>query len=194
MPPNTTSLSQPLDAGIINELKTRYRSKFIKSYDHQYDETTSYKKVNLKNAILLLSEAWSDLTTKSIKNCYLKTGMVDSCKNILTESYNNGTNLKDSINNTIDETYIDLEKKQNRSLIKTSFWGTYKLEYIRSDWKKFTEQDLEHKMLRQDQTENYNELDNIRDVNYRYRTYRLSEETQNLRYFPIYRKWKFNQK
>ena len=41
-------------------------------------------------------------------------------------------------------------------------------------------------MLRQDQTENYNELDNIRDVNYRYRTYRLSEETQNLRYFPIY--------
>lgn len=74
LPPNMTSKLQPMDQGIINNLKQHYRKRILrKTLAAMEDGDVS--RVTLLDAISILSKAWnSDVQQATIKNCFTKAG------------------------------------------------------------------------------------------------------------------------
>ncbi|XP_017790869.1 PREDICTED: jerky protein homolog-like [Habropoda laboriosa] len=73
LPPNTTSLVQPMDQGITAKLKTTYRHKIlhrILQYENNVEEF--YLKYNIKECIDLVYESWMGITSSNIKNGWNK--------------------------------------------------------------------------------------------------------------------------
>ena len=54
LPPNSTSLYQPLDQGIIKSFKTFNRSLIIHNYYHQYTQDKQYNLVDLRMHLFIL--------------------------------------------------------------------------------------------------------------------------------------------
>ena len=80
LPPNTTSIIQPMDMGIIQNLKTYYRSKLNSRIITALDADTSVtalqvsRSVSLLDALYLIREAWTFVKVETINNCYRKGG------------------------------------------------------------------------------------------------------------------------
>ncbi|XP_046548899.1 tigger transposable element-derived protein 4-like [Haliotis rubra] len=73
LPPNTTSKTQPMDQGVINNLKVHYRkqlmTKFIKAIDKE--ESVS---ITVLDAMQHLRQAWDCVQPQTINKCYLHAG------------------------------------------------------------------------------------------------------------------------
>jgi len=75
-PANCTSVIQPMDQGIINAFKIRYRTHIVRrriqsiEYGGDEEEVT----INVLDAINYLSDAWDATTRTTIVNCYRKAG------------------------------------------------------------------------------------------------------------------------
>ncbi|CAB4481133.1 unnamed protein product [Rhizophagus irregularis] len=78
LPPNTTAHLQPMDAGIIHSFKTKYKKEFCKHIIRQFDSGIDHieNKLNLKEAIDYIAEGWNNVTQKTIRNCWIKTGIL----------------------------------------------------------------------------------------------------------------------
>ena len=73
LPPNSTSRTQPTDQGVIRSLKCVYRRKLLEQIVSAFDAGKDVKellKINLKDAILLLSASWKSVTVRTISNCF----------------------------------------------------------------------------------------------------------------------------
>lgn len=76
LPPNTTAIVQPMDMGVIKNLKGHYRSKLssriigMLDADKTKDAGTVLKSVNLLDCIYLVTEAWNDVKGTTIANCF----------------------------------------------------------------------------------------------------------------------------
>lgn len=82
LPPNTTSVLQPMDQGIIRALKSHFRKnlvlKIIQCLDGGGASIAQYPKINVLDAILMIHDAWIKLTQRTISNCYKHAGFVRS--------------------------------------------------------------------------------------------------------------------
>lgn len=74
LPPNTTAIIQPLDQGIIRSLKTNYRKIQLLNQVKDLDEGRTPKKLNVYDAIIIISRAWSLVTVSTIRNCFSHAG------------------------------------------------------------------------------------------------------------------------
>ena len=76
LPPNTTSVLQPMEAGVIHSIKSKYRlllcQKLLALLEVKVDP--SPKDFNLFDAILMLNKSWSEVRTETIENCFKKCG------------------------------------------------------------------------------------------------------------------------
>ena len=78
LPKNTTSRLQPLDAGIIQSFKSKYRKKLMRYViarvkdDLLASEIT--KQIDVLQAIEWVAKAWDEVTPETIKNCFSKCG------------------------------------------------------------------------------------------------------------------------
>lgn len=76
LPPNTTSLIQPMDQGIIENLKRRYRSQLLhnalNAQKEKIDIITFLKSISLKDVIYWISDAWIAVEPAMIKKCWKK--------------------------------------------------------------------------------------------------------------------------
>ena len=78
LPPNTTSLIQPCDGGIIKCLKGHYRrllAQRINSYMEAEDNIHAgelVKRIKVIDALHLLKSAWDCVTPETIRNCWRK--------------------------------------------------------------------------------------------------------------------------
>ena len=71
-PPNTISMSQPLDLGIIQNFKTHYRNFFLRYILASIDTCTSASEVagniTILNAIRWISKSWERSSLKLLPN------------------------------------------------------------------------------------------------------------------------------
>lgn len=74
LPPNTTSVIQPCDQGIISALKRNYRRMLVQSLLQKDSEdiVEAIRTVTLKDAIELLGSAWLHMSATSIHNIWMK--------------------------------------------------------------------------------------------------------------------------
>ena len=79
LPKNTTSRLQPLDAGIIQNFKVKYRKRLVKyvlARIREYASTRQIVKgVDVLVAIRWIQEAWKEVSNSTIKNCFEKRGI-----------------------------------------------------------------------------------------------------------------------
>lgn len=73
LPPNTTSVTQPMDQGIIQSMKTKYRAFLVHKIIHKMDSREDYK-VDVLQALRLIRRAWDAVTPATIANCFKKAG------------------------------------------------------------------------------------------------------------------------
>ncbi|CAB4477464.1 unnamed protein product [Rhizophagus irregularis] len=88
LPPNTTAHLQPMDAGIIHSFKSKYKQEFCKHLIQQFDNGIDQKrnKLNIKEAIDYIAEAWEDVTPTTIQNCWKKTGILPASDFLVDDS------------------------------------------------------------------------------------------------------------
>ncbi|CAB4441110.1 unnamed protein product [Rhizophagus irregularis] len=88
LPPNTTAHLQPMDAGIIHSFKSKYKQEFCKHLIQQFDNGIDRKrnKLNIKEAIDYIAEAWEDVTPTTIQNCWKKTGILPASDFLVDDS------------------------------------------------------------------------------------------------------------
>lgn len=103
LPPNTTAVLQPMDQGVIQNLKCHYRGHLIRRLiaDLEAGSATEYK-INVKDAILLLTQSWKAVTQVTIRNCFVKAGFIkpsqnDACEN--SDSVISYQNIFDNLRN-----------------------------------------------------------------------------------------------
>ena len=78
LPPNTTSVMQPMDAGIIAAFKKRYRHFQVQSalLAEAVGTTNNIYKVDILQAIRWCQDAWQMIQPSAIENCWRHTGLV----------------------------------------------------------------------------------------------------------------------
>lgn len=73
-PPNTTPILQPMDQGIIENLKRNYKKRFLKFLlsliNNGTDPVTSIKTVNIKHVITWLNDSWMEVSESTIFKCW----------------------------------------------------------------------------------------------------------------------------
>ena len=76
LPPNATSIVQPLDQGIIHSVKRRYKKKLAERYlvsvENNKDANTILKQLDIVAATNMVHNAWKETSATIIQNCFRK--------------------------------------------------------------------------------------------------------------------------
>jgi hypothetical protein len=73
LPANTTSLSQPLDQGVIKNLKFHYRRFLLRDRIAKLERNQDIE-INLLEALRMVKNAWASVTEETIRNCFRHAG------------------------------------------------------------------------------------------------------------------------
>ena len=73
LPPNTTAVTQPMDAGVIRNLKSFYRRDLVRRKINALDAGVEFS-INILQALCILNKSWSSVTARTITNCYRHVG------------------------------------------------------------------------------------------------------------------------
>ena len=78
LPPNATSVVQPLDQGIIWSVKRRHKKKLAERYlvsvENNKDANTLLKQLDIVVATNMVANAWKETNSTIIQNCCCKVG------------------------------------------------------------------------------------------------------------------------
>ena len=78
LPPNATSILQPLDQGIIMATKRRYKKQLAERYlvcvENNKDANSMLKALDIVQATNMIAKAWRDTSATIIQNCFRKAG------------------------------------------------------------------------------------------------------------------------
>ena len=81
-PPNMTAEVQPLDQGIINALKLKYRKRFLQSCINKAEVCESAleysKSVTMIDAVTWIASSWNEITIDTIRKCFFYSGFDSS--------------------------------------------------------------------------------------------------------------------
>jgi len=99
LPPNTASLIQPMDQGIIANFKRHYRSLVVRHLMATIDESSDAsmrvtdltKKLTMLDSLHMQNEAWSRITAQTISNCYRRANFIKETTDDVNEPDTNQT-------------------------------------------------------------------------------------------------------
>ncbi|XP_060573116.1 tigger transposable element-derived protein 6-like [Ruditapes philippinarum] len=79
LPANTTSVAQPMDQGIIQTLKLKYRSRQLKYILSQMEHSdkvgsTILREISILDAIYWINGSWKEVEASTIQKCFAKCG------------------------------------------------------------------------------------------------------------------------
>ena len=78
LPPNATSIMQPLDQGIILSAKRRYKKKLAERYlacvENNKDANSLLKGLDIVQATNMIAASWRETSSTIIQNCFCKAG------------------------------------------------------------------------------------------------------------------------
>ncbi|XP_060788774.1 tigger transposable element-derived protein 4-like [Neoarius graeffei] len=77
LPPNTTSVTQPMDSGIIKNLKFYYR-RILATRRLEAAEKDEQFKWDLLDALFAIKTSWANVETSTIINVYRKVGFIST--------------------------------------------------------------------------------------------------------------------
>ncbi|KAK6487620.1 tigger transposable element-derived protein 6-like, partial [Huso huso] len=90
LPPNTTSFLQPLEQGIIQNVKLLYRthlmSNLVAKINNSSSATELSKSITVLDAIYWIEQAWSQVKDSTITKCFAKAGLGTDSEIIKTET------------------------------------------------------------------------------------------------------------
>ena len=87
--PNTTSLTQPMDQGVIRSLKAIYRKNIVRKIIQCVEGNKSLPKISLIQGMQMLVSAWDSVTTKTVVNFFRKSKISSESQNAaITEDDN----------------------------------------------------------------------------------------------------------
>ena len=75
LPPNTTSHTQPIDQGIIRDLKAKYRSLAVRKLILALEKKEPTPKFSILSAMYMLKKAWDAILNQAFTNCFRKLGI-----------------------------------------------------------------------------------------------------------------------
>ena len=88
LPPNTTSMLQPLDLGIIQNFKVHYRTLLLRFVLSKIDACETAleitKSVSILHAIRWIAQAWEAVQPETVKKCFRKAGILDECFSVVS--------------------------------------------------------------------------------------------------------------
>ena len=109
LPPNATSVLQPMDQGIINSFKIHYRSRLVRRILAAIERRNGNMKINILDAINLLYTAWREVTPTTIANCFRKAGFVKEAEGAAEEVVEEPSEVDRNVWDAIQEQYeIDI--------------------------------------------------------------------------------------
>ena len=75
LPPNTTSVTQPMDQGVIRALKAKYRSLAVRKQLANLEKGRQLPKISILTAMTMLNKAWGSIPDRTFLNCFKKSGI-----------------------------------------------------------------------------------------------------------------------
>ena len=78
MPPNTTSVLQPMDQGVIRSLKAHYRKKVVRLCIRAVESNKPLPKISIFQAMKHLVSSWNAVLKETIVNCFKKSNVSQS--------------------------------------------------------------------------------------------------------------------
>lgn len=84
LPPNTTSVLQPCDQGIIQNLKLNYRKQLLRKYLVAIEAKEDFS-MNLLDALHTLRSAWNLVKPATIENCFRHAGFSKTTNSLARE-------------------------------------------------------------------------------------------------------------
>ena len=106
--PNTTSVLQPMDQGVMRSLKAHYRGRVIRRLCRALDKTKTLPKVSILQAMKILAPSWKAVSAQIIVNCFGKAGITPEAQNAaITDADDPFFNHKESLQQLHD---IDPDK------------------------------------------------------------------------------------
>ncbi|MFS1564304.1 MAG: hypothetical protein ACL7AX_13000 [Candidatus Arsenophonus phytopathogenicus] len=99
LPPNVTSILQPMDQGVIECLKRLYRKRLLRELlltdeKEEEDVIKFYKKINLKDCVYMAADAWNEIKNVTLKRAWRKLNGLSEDENENNEERNEGELLR----------------------------------------------------------------------------------------------------
>jgi len=125
LPANTTSVSQPLDQGIIRSFKAHYRKDLLNHYWNLIKVDKVPKEVDVWLAIRLILDAWRKVNSETIHNCFKKA---------LPGIHSNGEDGYDSDATEIEQPFTSDQVEIQPDVVKHFFSSTSQFDdYVQFD-------------------------------------------------------------
>jgi hypothetical protein len=143
LPPNTTSICQPLDQEIIKNFKVHYRQRLLRHILSRVDQNVENKSINVLDAIFWIKSALKNIKSETVKNCFKKSGFFSSdTAEYVMENYNvaNLDLFSELVPSTIEiEDYVSIDNNiltEDNTLIIS--------DIINCNLDNFSEKETEH--------------------------------------------------
>ena len=75
LPLNTTSVTQPMDQGIIRSVKAKYRSLAVRKLISALERKTPLPTISILSAMIMLSKTWNAVSNTTFTNRFKKAGI-----------------------------------------------------------------------------------------------------------------------
>ena len=99
LPPNTTSILQPMDQGVIRSLKAHYRGRVVRLLCRALEKKEPCPKISILQSMKILADSWEVVTKETIINCFRKAGITPAVQQAaISDSDDPSIDLQESLN------------------------------------------------------------------------------------------------
>ena len=99
LPPNTTSILQPMDQGVIRSLKAHYRGRVVRLLCRTLEKKEPCPKISILQSMKILADSWEVVTKETIINCFRKAGITPAVQQAaIADSDDPFKDLQESLN------------------------------------------------------------------------------------------------